>query len=82
MSYNGERYVLPKWNYKFNLIPKSRLKPFTQRFNYDEGLVRGEPGGFVLTAQYARHAQDIYRFQPRKDDIWIVTFPKCGTKPT
>ena len=27
-------------------------------------------------------AEQIWNFIPRKDDIWIVTFPKCGTTLT
>ena len=78
MEYNGEKYKLPPWKYSFNLIPRTRLKPFTQHFNCEEGLVRSDPGGLVLPPDYVPYAQDVYRFQPRKDDVWIVTQPKCG----
>ncbi len=40
--------------------------------------MRGEPGGFVLSPHYARNADRIQKFEPRRDDVWVVTFPKCG----
>lgn len=33
----------------------------------------------ILTAKYATIAEAIANFEVRSDDIWIVTFPKCGT---
>ncbi len=66
-------------NVKFNVIPKTKLKEFTNLFNgYTTGLVRSEPGNFVMTPLYAKHADRLYRMEPRADDIWLLTFPKCG----
>ena len=65
---------------KFNLIPNTRLKPFIDHFmGFDEGLLRSEPKDFVMSPEYGRHAQELMNFIPRKDDAWILTFPKCGT---
>ncbi|EFX76431.1 hypothetical protein DAPPUDRAFT_55135 [Daphnia pulex] len=38
-----------------------------------------EPGGFVTSPTYAKHAEKIYRMKPRSEDVWLLTFPKCGT---
>lgn len=66
----------------FGVLEKSLTSEFRQHFpSYVDGVVRGDPGGFVLTSKYARHADDIYRFQLRSDDVWVVTFPKCGNIP-
>lgn len=71
------------WKYEFHEIPKTQEESFKQLFTgYDEGLVRSEPGGFVMSPTYARNAEKIYRMKPRSDDVWLVTFPKCGTNWT
>jgi len=66
--------------FRFSAIEKSLSCEFRADFpNYLQGLVRGDPGGFVLTQKYADRV-DVYRNVPlRADDVWIVTFPKCGT---
>jgi hypothetical protein len=80
MSYEEKIKKQPELTVKFNLIPKTLLKPFTNYFTgYEEGLVRSDPKEFVLFPEYGRHAQDLLRFMPRKDDAWVLTFPKCGT---
>ena len=67
------------WKFEFHDLPATQLEPFKQLFTgYDEGLVRMEPGGFVMPPSYARNAEKIYRMQPRSDDVWLLTFPKCG----
>ena len=65
---------------KFSAISETLEPEFRQNFPvYDKnGLFRGEPGGFVLTETYAQRAEEVYNFEPRPDDVWVVTFPKCG----
>ena len=66
-------------NIEFKLMPECLEEQFLKDFPaYDEGLVRGEPGGFVLTPRYGENAQELYNFHVRPDDIWVLSFPKSG----
>lgn len=65
---------------KFHPIPTTQLKSFIIVFTgYLDGLVRSSPGGIVnMLPRYGENADKIYRIQPRKDDVWLLTFPKAG----
>lgn len=68
-----------KPKFKFLSMPETREKPFTDYFvNFAEGLGKCDPGGFVLTPEFGRHIHEFIGFQTRKDDVWVLTFPKCG----
>jgi len=43
------------------------------------GFVRFQPSGQVLPRCYARLQKDISELEVREDDVWISSFPKCGT---
>lgn len=67
---------------KFEPIAKTLVSPFTELFPgcTGQGLVRGKPGGFVFSYEYGRNAQKIYEFKPRKDDVWLMSFPRSGKR--
>lgn len=67
-----------EFKFQFYPMPDTKIPPFTEHFRFPEGLARCEPGGFVLTEEFGRHAHELVNFKPRKDDVWVVTFPKCG----
>lgn len=69
-----------EWNVTFHSFEQSLNGDFEEHLtNYKEhGLVRSDPGGFVQTDEFKIHAEKIFRFQPKNDDVWIVSFPKCG----
>ena len=48
-------------------------------FRREKGFVRVNPQGFVYPAEIVGHLESIKKFEVRDDDIWLCTFPKCGT---
>ena len=48
-------------------------------FGRESGFVRVNPPGFVYPAGTVDYLDTIRKFEVRDDDIWICTFPKCGT---
>lgn len=64
----------------FGSIPKTLVSPFTELFPAykGKGMVRGEPGGFTFSPEYGKHAENLFRFQPRRDDVWLTSFPRSG----
>ncbi|KAI9563465.1 hypothetical protein GHT06_010928 [Daphnia sinensis] len=78
--FDDEKFKQLQLKVKFHVIPKTRLKNFSKLFTgYPLGLTKSEPGNFVMTPMYAENAEKIYRMKPRSDDVWLLTFPKCGT---
>ena len=71
---------IPAWKVTFHSVEKSKNGNFQDHFsNYNlHGMSQSEPTYFVLTEEYALHAEKIFRFQPKRDDVWVLTFPKSG----
>lgn len=77
----NENEVTPVLPVKFSFMEESITSPIIDLFpGQDEGMVQGEPGGFVFTREYGRQAQKVYEFEPRKDDTWVCTFSKSGNQ--
>lgn len=41
--------------------------------------IRNPKNRCVMTENYLLYAEKIHNFTVREDDVWIITFPKCGT---
>ena len=69
------------FNIKFNVLPETLEFPFQEQFlSYTNGLVRGEPFGYIMPGTYTTEiAKEIYEMEIRTDDVWIITFPRSGT---
>jgi len=46
---------------------------------YKEGLVRSIPGDWTMLPATAALVPDYMEMEVRPSDVWIVTYPKCGT---
>ena len=46
---------------------------------HSEGFIRFQPSGFIYPTPMKNYVDTIKNFEVRPDDIWISTFPKCGT---
>ena len=42
-------------------------------------MVKSIPGNVYMPAKFKEIAEDLYNMELRPDDIWVVTYPKCGT---
>jgi len=83
VNYDDEKsFKVPEFNVKFHSIPKTHLKSFKRVFpgpTYKDGLVKSDPGGFVMNTRYGANAEKIFRIEPRKsEDVWLMTNPKAG----
>ncbi|KAK7076217.1 Sulfotransferase (sult) [Halocaridina rubra] len=45
----------------------------------DLGMVRFQPGRWLFPSSFTRFADKIYNFKVKPNDVYIVTWPKCGT---
>lgn len=44
-----------------------------------DGFVQVGPKKYLFPGTFKKHAEHLYNFKARKDDIWIATYPRSGT---
>lgn len=42
------------------------------------GLIQVGPENLAIPATFAEIANDVYNFEPRKDDVWLAGYPRSG----
>ena len=67
-----------KWNPAPKELEEKRKKLFDKGSSLLNGLI-SEPYGLCCPPPMTKVAERIYNFKVRPDDIWIITYPKCGT---
>jgi hypothetical protein len=45
---------------------------------YPTASVRVFPSGCAHTSYFLQYAQSFRDFEIREDDVWVVSYPKCG----
>ena len=67
--------------YQFTHVGKEALEKISQNFHPDGNKSEYEIReiGFRMSKPIVTMAPRIYHMEVRPDDIWLVTFPKCGT---
>ena len=67
-----------KWVPVPDELEEERLKLFAEGSTVHRAVV-SEPYGVHAAPAMAEAAKKVYNFKVRPDDIWIITYPKCGT---
>ena len=65
---------------KFNISERKSIYPVENSIYHS--LIKSNPMNVYMPRHFESMAKDIWNFKLRKDDIFIVTYPKCGTTLT
>ena len=60
---------------------QEKLRVFKERDSKEVDMMTSIPAGIRMPSNFVRRnfPERIYNITLRSDDVWIVTFPKCGT---
>lgn len=55
---------------------KERLDTF---FRTDNALIEVHPGRVMMPSKFQEIGEDIKNFEIRKDDVWLLSYPRTGS---
>lgn len=70
-----------KQEFKIEELHSTEIDEFTKANKrlHANGIIKIQPSGCVLFSEYRKHMERVRRLEVRPDDVWIITYPKCGT---
>ncbi len=71
--------ALPYLTQIFMQLISNRRELFTDVVGVASPLVSASTGDLLMPEKFAEMAEAVYNMEVRDDDVWIVTYPKCGT---
>ena len=76
----SQRYIIEEKHEIEDITSNNLIQELMHNLpGYKNGFIRVKPSGFVFISETQIHLERIRKFEVRDDDIWICTFPKCGT---